>query len=1008
MNQKSILKIFSVIISISFIFGIFFPFISKAIEVTDINGNSKLDWDNPYNSKNPYQFDSSNTLDSNLLMKVVGCTGIVDKVSKGLSDFLGEEVNSSLNKISKELDGDLGSNILGGEGSVPVKSSTIENNQKALQSIADSNKKREECFNGIAYVLAKKQLTDMTKYTMNWVTTGFNGDPMYLRNAESFMENLADTIIQEQTGYYTTNNGTVVKEKCLSYSDESVDNTYNEWLQLNDNAQAEYQQQIQNETEYPLEDQPAVTTWESFLVQRYGEQEAGVINDYNQFLTIRYPNGVDVSTSGVCTEWESSNVGSIYPYSTSFSRSYLNTYKDLNKSFSDTMKTTIYNYLESGSTIDDFANNFSVGGWDGWLALTQFPQNNPLGYTMTMGQKMSDDIKKKKENTQKELDQNGGFLSQKKCVKDNESTAQELWKNNKEQGVTTLAWEDWKKENYPNGFTCVYWETVTPGSLIKDKVSTYLNTPERQLEIADSINEVLSMLFTNMISKFQNQGLTSLTSNYEDFSDANLGGEGSNYSVSLYSSLSGGYSDPSFDIIKDIGNTYYNTEDLVYAGDWNANINRTISLDGEMNDSGLYKNTGVKNNYYKVTTAGNTSLFDGNNSWSVGDKAVYTGDGWIKWLKGAPKPIKKRGAIQIQQDYIEAATEAERTLPPIMPAIGELDYCIPGPNSNWAYNSTNTREKYFDYIDGYTVVDASSKAQKIALGITNIATMGLVSTIFEALGLDGVVDGTMMLLTPPKKGSVAYTNYKDTFTVDKSESIFDLLKENPLFSVYGKPTISEIYLSDQNYINRMDNKINNTKLMVSKLYKEYYNKIINVYGHSSPMQDEYISLENKEVENLSYLPMASDGLSITKKILSYDESSKEASKNYKESITNANSNIYKLEAIRKRVNQIVKTAQDRRTASLENDGVAIPEQCFVDENITFIDDSELNYNSEYERCNDEIDNDDDGDIDWSDEDCQSVDDQTQVEKLCYDKIDNDEDGLIDEEDYDCSTSSKRN
>ena len=69
---------------------------------------------------------------------------------------------------------------------------------------------------------------------------------------------------------------------------------------------------------------------------------------------------------------------------------------------------------------------------------------------------------------------------------------------------------------------CVQFETVTPGSIIKDKVSTYINSPERQLELADDINKVLNTLFSTLISKLQNQGLSSLSTDRYEYTSGYL------------------------------------------------------------------------------------------------------------------------------------------------------------------------------------------------------------------------------------------------------------------------------------------------------------------------------------------------------------------------------------------------------------------------------------------------------------------------------------------------------
>ena len=36
-----------------------------------------------------------------------------------------------------------------------------------------------------------------------------------------------------------------------------------------------------------------------------------------------------------------------------------------------------------------FNNDFGVGGWAGWLAMTQIPANNPVGFAMLTQQELN-------------------------------------------------------------------------------------------------------------------------------------------------------------------------------------------------------------------------------------------------------------------------------------------------------------------------------------------------------------------------------------------------------------------------------------------------------------------------------------------------------------------------------------------------------------------------------------------------------------------------------------------
>ncbi len=233
---------------------------------------------------------------------------------------------------------------------------------------------------------------------------------------------------------------------------------------------------------------------------------------------------------------------------------------------------------------------------------------------------------------------------------------------------------------------CLKYEIVTPGSLIKGKAETYLNSPERQLELVKTLNDSLNVLFGALISRFENQGLSSLGSG---ISTPVTGGFGSNGVVDvLGNNISGGNNSNtnggSFDLTQDLGNTYINAID---DGNWNANTNTPQLLSG----------IGTNGHYYKVTVAGNTSISPSVSYWSIGDKAFFDG---TEWKKGVPQyVINKKGVIQIEQDYINSINKAKTVLLTILPSIGKLDYCIPGPNPSWHNLSQESIASYIETLN---------------------------------------------------------------------------------------------------------------------------------------------------------------------------------------------------------------------------------------------------------------------------------------------------------------------
>ena len=78
------------------------------------------------------------------------------------------------------------------------------------------------------------------------------------------------------------------------------------------------------------------------------------------------------------------------------------------------------------------------------------------------------------------------------------------------------------------------------------------------------------------------------------------------------------------------------TGGLQYQGGWNASTNSPTITNG----------TGTTGYYYKVTTAGNTTI-DGNNNWTAGDLIVYNGTTWDKFEGGSPDVVSVAGKVGV-------------------------------------------------------------------------------------------------------------------------------------------------------------------------------------------------------------------------------------------------------------------------------------------------------------------------------------------------------------------------
>jgi len=237
--------------------------------------------------------------------------------------------------------------------------------------------------------------------------------------------------------------------------------------------------------------------------------------------------------------------------------------------------------------------------------MTQHPQNNPLGFAVIANQGLANTTANAINTTQNQLIQNGGIFDQKKCVSWSSTTG----------GITTTITNPSQPQT---SGSCTKWETVSPGSVILSKINTYVNSPELQLTLVKTLNDALNALFASLIGKFENQGLSSLGTTDADMTTDDGGqGFGSNDLIDQNGNVipednggSGSGSDGSFDITKDLGNTYAQaTND----GSWDANTDTPQLMPG----------VGLTDHYYTVSVSGSTDLTGNGDYWSAGDVAFF-------------------------------------------------------------------------------------------------------------------------------------------------------------------------------------------------------------------------------------------------------------------------------------------------------------------------------------------------------------------------------------------------
>lgn len=193
-----------------------------------------------------------------------------------------------------------------------------------------------------------------------------------------------------------------------------------------------------------------------------------------------------------------------------------------------TLNEVIWNSVGEGYTYDDFYNDFTIGGWNAYLALS-LPQNNPIGFRFMAGEeaarRTAGTLQTRAQNLRAELQMGDGFFSIKQCVlaeiledvvpgESPEAPPSELITTLQENPAPQdVAWDKKDFEVDPQGdpiigdMRCVKWANATPGQAIVNQMNITLGSTQRQLELADELNESLAAIFDALLLQlFSDEG----------------------------------------------------------------------------------------------------------------------------------------------------------------------------------------------------------------------------------------------------------------------------------------------------------------------------------------------------------------------------------------------------------------------------------------------------------------------------------------------------------------------
>ena len=234
-----------------------------------------------------------------------------------------------------------------------------------------------------------------------------------------------------------------------------------------------------------------------------------------------------------------------FPYGRQFALNVISSYQ---KQLEDNTAYSLSKVINDPVYLESYRNDFNVGGWNGFLINTQFPQNNYIGFTQLATEEISRKVdglsSTAAQQVQDTLQKSQGFLAPQTCEtnpeynkiiknafvrprfdiadynKKNPNNCAELgdW----EEGVNVDAIEkceddwnkafekaktDWGNKNAcPGGLT-----TTTPGAVIADQIKTTLTSKIRQGELSQAVGNSLTAVFDALMNKLLGDGLKKLS-----------------------------------------------------------------------------------------------------------------------------------------------------------------------------------------------------------------------------------------------------------------------------------------------------------------------------------------------------------------------------------------------------------------------------------------------------------------------------------------------------------------
>lgn len=248
--------------------------------------------------------------------------------------------------------------------------------------------------------------------------------------------------------------------------------------------------------------------------------------------------------------------------------------------------------------------------------------------------------------------------------------------------------------------------------------------------------------------------------------------------------------------------------------------------------------------------------------------------------------------LQSQYNFLNKSTDSQIALSRVIPTLGALDYCIPGPNPDWANGVTGNYQSFIGSLQ-----QANEKEDTAVQRI--VRNLPLVGSFVGSLA-----DGIKSLFSKSGPPPIFYV---ETTLLDRvTDEGFN---------------IARVY-SDKNDNPSLQNVQEAFQDTFGRLIKQYYSSY-----DQTVIDNAFITASTNDADKGYVLGFVRDAYNETSSLVNYNKTASELDHQYDQSIADTENSIRQLELIKEEVDSIVSVAKARYIRDRANANNPVDREC---------------------------------------------------------------------------------